>query len=196
MYHRVSRRPALIALLAAILATLYAVVPVGTASAADPRLEQAFALLAPLQDRDGIPYADVLEARQIGIMVGDLPPDLLAIYYEPRRRIIIAPSTLDQQDPTLVASLIAHELQHAADRDLNNQGLAQLDCFEREARGFETQIRIWRTFWPDELPTRTVAERDLAALTPAYERRGIDGIRELLVATPGYMKLCAGREAG
>jgi hypothetical protein len=182
----VTRLLALVALLAAVLT----VSPV-RAAPVDPRLEQAFDLLSPLHDRDGNLYADVLEIRRVGIMVGDLPPDLLAIYYEPRRRIVIDPATLDNQDPTLVASLIAHELQHVADRDANNAGAAQYECFEREARGFETQIGVWRTFWPDELPTRTVAEQDLAALTPAYEQRGIGGIREMLTKTPGYMKLCS-----
>jgi hypothetical protein len=183
----------LLALTLLLLAVAVAA-PAAVASAADPRLEEAFALLSPLHDRDGIVYADVLHVRRIAIMVGDLPPDLLAVYFEPRRRVIIAPSTLDEH-PTMVASIMAHELQHAADRDLNRDGLAQFDCLEREARGFETQVRIWRAFWPDALPTRTQAEQDLAALTPAYDQRGLDGIRDLLARTPDYLKLCGDTEA-
>jgi hypothetical protein len=184
--------------LMAPLVVLTAAVPTSVASAADPRLErlhEAYALLAPLPDRDGVAYADVLEARRVAIVIDELPPDLLAAYFEPRRRVIVAPATLDEQQPTMVASLIAHELQHAADRDLIREGGAQLDCLEREARGFETQLRIWRTFWPGDLPSGTQAERDLAALAPAYDQRGLDGIRDVLAKAPGYLERCGDVDA-
>lgn len=182
-------------LLAVLLASAIPTpLPAKAAAIVDPRLSTAFALLAVLQDRDGTPYIDVLDASGATIVVGPLPKGRLGVYYLPTRRIIVSTAALGE-DATVIASIVAHELQHVADRDLMRLGRAQFDCVEREVRAFDAQVRVWRIFWPVTLPDRTRVERDIAEVTLAQEASGLDGIRGLLTGSPGYQTLCASGDA-
>jgi hypothetical protein len=164
--------------------------PARAAAVVDPRLNAAYTLLAVLQDRDGTLYIDVLDASGTTIVVGALPRGRLAVYYLPSRRIIVSTAALGE-DATVLASIIAHELQHVADRDRMRLGRVQLDCVEREVRAFDAQARVWRTFWPDTLLDGTQVERDIAEVTLTQEASGLDGIRGLLMSSPGYQSQCA-----
>jgi hypothetical protein len=181
--------------MAGLLASLLELVlpsaaPARAAAIVDPRLNTAYTMLAVLQDRDGTPYIDVLDASGATIVVGPLPRGRLGVYFLPTRRIIVSTAALGE-DATVLASIIAHELQHVADRDQMRLGRVQLDCVEREVRAFDAQVRVWRTFWPDSLPNATQVERDIAEVTLAQEASGPDGIRGLLTASPGYQAQCA-----
>jgi hypothetical protein len=165
-----------------------------TASAVDPRLAEPLRFLAGARDRDGQPigayYARLVTATGLTLEVAELEPEEIGRYRVSTRTVMIAERAL-AEDPRFVAAALAHELRHASDRDLEELGLLDPDCPEREARGFEAQAQIARALWPEKLPAGTWLERELAGLVRTYERDGINGIRAHLAEDAAYLEMCA-----
>lgn len=106
--------------------------------------------------------------------------------YEPSTRTLTTAEALLSEDPRVMAAGLAHELTHASDFDLIAVGLPKPDGAELEVRAFEAQAIVTRVFWPDELPGGTDWEKGLTMVVMAYEAGGVDGIRAVVVAMPGY----------
>ncbi|HZO29160.1 MAG TPA: hypothetical protein VFH48_24565 [Chloroflexota bacterium] len=161
----------------------------------DQRLEEPLRLLAEVRDRDGQPigeqYATLVRTIGLTLEVRELRPGLAGSYNIPTRTVTISEAAI-REDPKFVAAALAHEIKHADDADFVGLGLLAPDCLEIEARGFEVQAQIARAFWPDQLPTRTDFERELALLVDLREKGGLDALRRWVAAHPGYQQACTG----
>jgi hypothetical protein len=82
-------------------------------------------------------------------------------------RTTVLSEALAAEDPRVIASALAHELQHSLDIDLALFGVVPGDCLTVEARGFATQAVVGRAVYGDKLPHGTEHERDLSAIAGA-----------------------------
>jgi hypothetical protein len=169
------------------------------ASTVDPRLAEPLRLLAEAHDAGGQPigarYASLVTALHLTLELAELESEQAGRYHAPTHTVTIAEAAL-AEDPRFIAAALAHKLRHASDADLIAVGLLEPDSLERETRGFEAQAVVARKLWPDELPSGTRRERELAALVRLYEREGPDGIRAHLARDAAYLEVCAGLTAG
>jgi len=153
------------------------------AATVDPRLAEPLRLLAQVRDAAGVPvgafYARVPDALSLRLRIGTLPEGLYGRYDHVRRTVTVAEALADE-DPRVVAVVLAHELRHAADEEYAAGGLLVLDCPEHEARAFEVEAQVARAFWPEVLPDGTDAERDLAAIVETYEAGGATGLQDMV----------------
>ena len=160
---------------AALLALLMLVATV------DPRLVEPLRLLAEvgaresLDDHAGQFYADLPEALNLTLAVGQIPHGAVGRYDVRTRTVTVAESVL-ADDPRVVAVVLVHELQHALDRQRAALDLLDVDCVTREIRGFEAQAQVTRLFWPDELPNRTCFERRIVGVVRVTEGIGAAGL--------------------
>jgi hypothetical protein len=94
------------------------------------------------------------------------------------------------EDPRVVAVVLAHELQHAIDSERRARRLLDITCVAMEVRGFEAQARVTRLLWPDELPGRRRVERSLSAVAGDVEQNGQAAVAARLAASPDYRECC------
>src|SRR5436309_15596420 len=114
-------------------------------------LGDALDLLESVPDADGAPYAATV--RPLGLTFDFVPlPTIFYGAYQRRARRVLLNSRLLDEDATVLAAVIVHELQHARDYDSIALGLLSADCTELEVRAFEAQSLAWRAFWPGDLP--------------------------------------------
>jgi hypothetical protein len=167
-------------------------------STVDPRLAEPLRLLADVravvQYTVGEPIGPMLASRAasslVTIVVEPLDPRTPAAYTQLTRTITIS-EALAADDPRVVASALAHELQHSVAIDLALLGLLPGDCLTIESRGFATQAVVARALYGDELPRGTQLERGLGVIVRRYERLGVDGYRAWLAESPSYRETCA-----
>jgi len=154
----------------------------------DPRLEEPLRLLAEVRDRDGelvgTPYVARARDPKVALLVWDLPEGHAGRHIGGTWGIKIAKAML-YEDPRAIATVLVHELRHSIDLEDGVSGTWHPDCTYLEARAYEDQAIVARAFWPDELPSGTVFERDLAAWVRTYEAGN------LLVENPSYQPGCA-----
>ena len=159
----------------------------------DGRLDEPLRLLSEVRDREGVAigeqYVLLVKALNLSLRVGELRQGLAGSYNIPSRTVTISEAAM-REDPRFVAAALAHEIKHGDDADFVGLGLLNADCQEIEARGFEVQAQIARAFWPDDLPTRTEFERELATLVGLHERGGLDAIRSWVAGHSGYRQAC------
>lgn len=185
-----SRSYAAVALVVALLLAS----PVGASPLASSPLGDALELLETVSDADGTPYAAV--ARSLGLTYDFVPlPTIFYGAYQRRAKRILLNSRLLDEDATVLASVIAHELRHAQDYDLIARGALSADCADLEVRAFEAQSRSWRTFWPTDPPTSTRVEQDLTRVAIIYEDDGVDGLRQMVGGASFYQRECTARDA-
>jgi hypothetical protein len=151
--------------------------------AVDARLVPALELLAGSDV--GAVYADQVRTLRLVVEVGPLPAGA-AGRYQPARRTVTVSEALLAEDVRVVAALLAHELQHASDADLVAVGLLAADCLALEVRGYQAQAAVGRALYPEELPSGTVAEQQLAGVVAAWETGGADLLRERIAADVLY----------
>jgi len=177
---------AVVVLVAAVLAarpTLAA--PVGGSPLGD-----ALDLLDTLETADGAAYPVVI--RSLGVTFDFVPlPTIFYGAYQRRARRVLLNSRLLDEDATVLAAVIAHELQHASDYDLIAAGALQADCTDLEVRAFEAQSRVWRAFWSGELLADTRVQQDLTRIARRYEAEGVDGLRAMVAGASFYQRECA-----
>ena len=154
----------------------------------DDRLGDALHLLDGLADRDGTPYPDEIRSLGVQVSLASLPPGQLALY-DRRARWISLTDRLLQEDPSAIATVLVHELEHVRDKDAIALGSASYDCLDLEVRAFEAQSLVWRTLRP-ELPANTPIERELSGAARLYERQGTDGLRQAIARVPFYQQEC------
>jgi hypothetical protein len=168
----------------------------------DPRLAEPLRLLADVQavihNTVGEPIGPMLanRARSSLVTIVVEPVDSGAfVHYNRTTRTITVSEFLASDDPRVVASALAHELQHSLDIDMALFGVVPGDCLTVEARGFATQAVVGRAVYGDELPRATEHERDLAVIVRRYERLGVDGYRAWLAEDPSYRQTCEALDA-
>jgi hypothetical protein len=88
---------------------------------------------------------------------------------------------MPDEDPRVVATVFVHELRHSSDLADMEQGNWHRDCLDPEARAF----------WPDEPPSGTAIERNLASWVRTYEGGNVTAIQERLAETPFYQRVRA-----
>src|SRR4051812_14129357 len=156
------------------------------AAVIDPRLAGPLQMLAELHAANpSIPdYGRDPNTLGLTLKVAPLPPRAGG-HYDPRTRTLTMAEALLAEDPRVMAAGLAHELTHASDFDLIAVGLLARDCAELEVRAFEAQAIVTRALWPDELPNSTDWEKGLAMIVATYEGGGADGLRAMVVGTPG-----------
>jgi hypothetical protein len=172
------------------------------ASTVDPRLAEPLRLLADVQvdvhNSLGEPIGPILANRAASehttIVVLPLDPGRYA-YYDRTTRTVTISEALAAEDPRVVASALAHELQHSVDIDLAMLGVLPGDCLTIESRGFATQAVVARALYGDELPRATPLERNISVIVRRYERLGVDGYRAWLAESPSYRETCAALDA-
>jgi hypothetical protein len=178
-----------------LVAVLLAPAPVHAAADGDALLSHALAMLGQLTDQFGNSYVTVIKANGVTFEIAPLPPDIYGRYARQPRRALLSTRRLDE-DATVLASIIAHELRHARDGDLLAFGLIPDDCVEREAGAFEAQARVWRALWTGDLSTGTTIETGITRMTQRYEAEGLDGLRAMVRGMPLYQRECAPRDRG
>jgi hypothetical protein len=150
-------------------------------------------LLADLHAASGrtgdVDYAQLPGTLYLTLLVAPLPPGAGG-HYNPRTRTLTMTEALLVEDPRVLAAGLVHELQHALDFELAAGGILPRDCVDLEARAFESQARVTRAFWPDELPSGSDWERGLAMTVMIYEQDGLDGLRAMVRGVEGYRARC------
>jgi hypothetical protein len=168
----------------------------------DPRLAEPLFLLGGVQvvlhNTLGEPLGKTLANRArsplVTIVVESVDSGFFAHYNRTTRTITVS-EALAAEDPRVVASALAHELQHSFDIDMAMFGVVAGDCLTIEARGFEAQAVVARELYGDELPHGTEYERDLSAIVRRYERLGVDGYRAWLADDLSYRQTCEALDA-
>ena len=102
----------------------------------------------------GAEYAERAASRFVSVEVAQVRGDGVASYDIHRRTVTVAETALDE-DPRMVAAVLAHELRHSIDIDLALLGFVPGDCLTIEARGFATQAVVGRELYGGELPSAT-----------------------------------------
>jgi hypothetical protein len=160
----------------------------------DPRLEAPLRLFAEVRNGDGevvgAPYVERARDSRLKLVVWELAPGQAALHNASTREITVTPRTLNE-DPRIVATILVHELRHSIDLEDMEQGDWHPDCLDVEARAFEDQAIVARAFWPDELPSGTAIERNLASWVRTYEAGNVTAIRARLAEVPFYREACA-----
>ena len=147
------------------------------AATVDLRLAEPLRRLAEVGARDttdghlGPFFADPPESLGLTLAVAELPHGAAGRYDARIRTVTIAEAVI-ANDSRVEAVVLAHELQHALDRQRVALGLLDPDCVTMEVRGVEAQARVSRPFWPDEVPSGTVLERHIALVVRDYEGDG------------------------
>jgi hypothetical protein len=178
----------------ALIITIVMATPALAAPAASSPLGDALDLLEGVHDADGTPYPAIV--RTLGLTFDFVPlPTIFYGAYQRRAKRVLLNSRLLDEDTTVLAAVIVHELQHARDYEQMALGAFGASCAELEVRAFEAQSRTWRAFWPTELPTSTRVEQDLTRVSLLYEGTGVDGLRQMVTGASFYQRECASRAA-
>jgi hypothetical protein len=180
-------------MLVALLLSVQAATPVSAeipdGPTVDDRLAEPIRVLGELPDRDGTAFADVIHDLSVNMIVVAMPPGQLASY-DRRVRTISVAERATSEDPSAIAAILVHEVEHVRDKDALVAGAASMDCLEFEVRGFETQSRVWRALKPEQ-PARTPIERELTSTARIYDQQGAEGLRAAVARVAIYQQQCA-----
>ena len=116
-----------------VFTILLAATPARAVSDPSAALNDALDLLATLRDSSGNDYPTKIRALGVTFNVVPLPAPLLGAYQQRTNRILLSDGLFDE-DATVMAAVIAHELQHASDAGLVAFGFLPNDCIELEVR--------------------------------------------------------------
>ncbi len=72
--------------------------------------------------------------------------------YAPATRTISLDPRLDAYSSWVRATVLSHELQHAADDAAGNLNFTPANCYLAEETAFRRQAQVWSDFWHDRLP--------------------------------------------
>jgi hypothetical protein len=89
------------------------------------------------------------EAANHGVQVqrGDLPDPKALGVYDPETKAILIDQDLDDASLWERTSVLAHELQLAADHAAGLPRQQSADCLAREIAALRRQAQVWATFW-------------------------------------------------
>jgi hypothetical protein len=156
------RRPCHLPLALTILAIAGALVRPPTADAqvatcldvgATRCLNTPAALVEPVQALLATPEGQSLlrsaADRRVRLRMRRLGDDLRG-YYEASTRLISSSRGLERRAVQVRAVILAHELQHATERDDADETVEQ--CYQSEEAAFRVEARIWPQLWPGRAP--------------------------------------------
>jgi hypothetical protein len=126
----------------------------------DPRLLQTVEVLAGVESGRSL----LSTAADFGVSILRGPLFGVLGQYSALTRTVRVSSSLDDQSDWERATVVAHELQHAADHSagklLSERG--SISCLEHEQDAFSREAEVWNTLWQGNLPEpRDRIQRDL-----------------------------------
>lgn len=141
----------------------------------DPELSSAFKVLTNIEE--GKPLVAAAATNRIRVMRGDVPDGVLG-YYSASTKTIIISREMDRYSSWVRATILGHELQHAADYPASSLPAKGAECYEAEGRAFRTGADIWNRLWQGRLPRdvdsiHTQLNDDVRALAKDPEAFGI-----------------------
>jgi hypothetical protein len=86
--------------------------------------------------------------RRVRLRVRPLEDDLRG-HYDPTTRLITISPDLAGRSVQVRAVILAHELQHASERGVDE---TVEDCYRSEEAAFRVEARIWPQLWPGQTP--------------------------------------------
>ena len=115
----------------------------------DPWLNSTVAALRALDEGSAL----LKIAADYGVRVerDHTDPGLLASYTRATKIVTLDPR-LDSYSSWVRATILAHELQHAADDAAGNLSFSPSNCYRAEETAFRRQAQVWADFWHDRLP--------------------------------------------
>jgi len=115
----------------------------------DPWLKSAVSALRTLDEGQAL----LKIAADFGVVIERDQPgaDLLASYNPATKTIALDPQ-LDNYSSWVRATILAHELQHAADDAAGNLSFTPANCYTAEETAFRRQAQVWADFWQNRLP--------------------------------------------
>jgi hypothetical protein len=110
-------------------------------------LQRPLQLLAEYDRRHGTILDKVIENSNVVVL--QLPGAWAA--YVPKLRTITLDPVLQSESPEAVATVLAHEAQHAVDSKLNGRTRSDRDimCYTWEISAFRLQAAVWQSFYGD-----------------------------------------------
>ncbi len=87
----------------------------------------------------------------VAVAEGALPPGVLGEFV-PSQRLVTISSELGRSSSWVRASVLAHELQHAADAASGNSPRTPAQCLAAESNAFRRQTAVWNQLWQTKLP--------------------------------------------
>ncbi len=115
----------------------------------DPWLTSAVTVLRSLDE--GRALLRIAADDGVQIQRGSEPSNLLASYSPATKRITLDPS-LDSYSSWVRATILAHELQHAADDAAGNLTGTTANCYLAEETAFRREAQVWADLWQNHLP--------------------------------------------
>ncbi|MGH2459872.1 MAG: hypothetical protein ACRDIY_13515, partial [Chloroflexota bacterium] len=72
--------------------------------------------------------------------------------YSPSTKLVTLDPSLDSYSSWVRATILAHELQHAADDAAGNLTYSPSNCYLAEETAFRRQAQVWADLWQNHLP--------------------------------------------
>ncbi|HEX2923954.1 MAG TPA: hypothetical protein VHS28_08005 [Chloroflexota bacterium] len=115
----------------------------------DPALAGAIAELRRVDNGDAL----VKSAADNGVVISEssLPASILGGFAPEEGEITIA-AALEDSSAWVRATVLAHELQHAADAASGFVPQTTQQCLQEETNAFQRQSVVWNDFWRNRLP--------------------------------------------
>jgi hypothetical protein len=158
-----------------------------------PELGEAWNAMISIQREilPGKPLGPVLGgiAIRTGVpmVTAPLPAEVLGGYNQVEKVIRLNTSILDE-DPRAIATVLAHELTHAQ-QDWEGRSI-QDQCVVLEQEAFANGAVVWSELWNGAPPSRTALETELTRMALLWVTEGDPGIYKLVVDEPGYQRQC------
>jgi hypothetical protein len=146
----------------------------------DPWLKSTVAALRTLDE--GQALLEIAADAGTRIQRDDTPAGLIASYTPATRTITLDPR-LDAYSSWVRATVLSHELQHAADDAAGNLSFTPANCYQAEETAFRRQAQVWSDFWHGRLPPNLDAMHQMlndVTLTVARDPSGF--VRSLVSA--------------
>lgn len=115
----------------------------------DPWLKSAIAVLGTLDE--GRALLKIAADDGVRVERDQTDPNLLASYSPSTKTITLDPR-LDSYSSWVRATILAHELQHAADDAAGNLSFTPANCYLAEETAFRRQAQVWAGLWQNRLP--------------------------------------------
>ena len=151
----------------------------------DPWLKSAIAELGTLDEGQAL----LRSAADFGVRIerSGTGASLLATY-TPATRMIAIDTRLDNYSSRVRATVMAHELQHAADDAAGQIGPSSTSCYRAEEMAFRRQAQVWADFWHNRLPPNVDSVHKMLNDITLTVARDPAGFTQSLIAT--YQSEC------
>ena len=115
----------------------------------DPRLADAVNALRAVDNGDW--EVRVAAEHNVKIVRAGSNPGVLGDF-DPATNTVTISTTLDSTSAWVRATVLSHELQHAADNAAGAIPTTPMQCYREEATAFQRQATVWTALWKNNLP--------------------------------------------